>query len=144
MDIEAAGGGYDIGWTAAGEWLQYSVNVASAGSYTAQVRVASAGQGGLFHIEMNGTNVSGPMTVPDTGGWQTWQTVSATLQLNAGAQMARLVIDSGGSSGAGNFDRIQFTGSGPAPSGGGSTISVGPGGDLQAAINAARPGDTIR
>ena len=149
VDIEAAsGGGYDVGWTSATEWLQYSVNVASAGSYTAQVRVASAGQGGQFHIEMNGTNVSGTLTVPDTGGWQNWQTVSATLQLNAGAQMARLVIDSGGASAAGNFDRIQFSAGTsappPAPSGGGgSTISVGPGGDLQAAINAARPGDTI-
>jgi hypothetical protein len=84
VDIEATSGGYDIGWTSAGEWLQYSVNVASAGSYTAQVRVASSGQGGQFHIEMNGTNVSGQLTVPDTGGWQNWLTVSATVQLSAG------------------------------------------------------------
>jgi len=147
VDIEATSGGYDVGWTSAGEWLQYSVNVASAGSYTAQVRVASSGQGGQFHIEMNGTNVSGQLTVPDTGGWQNWLTVSATVQLSAGAQMARLVIDSGGSNAAGNFDRIQFTAgsTAPGPSGGGgsSTITVGPGGDLQAAIYAARPGDTI-
>ena len=147
VDIEAAsGGGYDVGWVSAGEWLQYSVNVASAGSYTASVRAASLGQGGQFHIEMNGTNVSGPMTVPNTGGWQNWQVVSATVQLNAGAQTARLVIDTDGTNASGNFDRIQFTPGASnqgSASGGGSTVSVPPGGDLQAAINAAKPGDTI-
>src|SRR5436309_8367250 len=48
VDIEnAAGGGYDIAWIAAGEWLNYTVNVASAGTYTIQVRVASPGGGGI-------------------------------------------------------------------------------------------------
>jgi hypothetical protein len=147
VDIESTSGGYDIGWVAAGEWLQYSVNVASAGSYTAQFRVASLGQGGSFHLEMNGTNVTGSLTVPNTGGWQAWQTVTATVQLNAGAQLARLVIDSDGTNSAGNFDRVQLTAgstTAPAlPNAGGSTITVAPGQDLQAAIDAARPGDTI-
>src|SRR5207237_10706793 len=37
VDIETTtdtGGGYDVGWIAAGEWLNYTVNVASAGTYT--------------------------------------------------------------------------------------------------------------
>src|SRR5207244_9013837 len=36
VDIETTGdtgGGYDVGWTAAGEWMKYTVNVANAGSY---------------------------------------------------------------------------------------------------------------
>src|ERR1051326_7690119 len=37
----SSNGGYDIGWIAAGEWLNYTVNVATAGTYTVQVRVAS-------------------------------------------------------------------------------------------------------
>jgi hypothetical protein len=149
VDIEgASSGGYDVGWVAAGEWLQYTVNVASAGTYTAQFRVASLGQGGTFHLEMNGSNVSGSLMVPDTGGWQNWQTVSATVQLSGGVQTAQLVIESGGTNAAGNFDRIQFTAGGSAPppspaAGEGTTISVAPGQDLQAAIDAAKPGDTI-
>ena len=136
-------------WIVAGEWLEYTVNVASGGSYTAQFRVASLGRGGVFHLEMNGTNVTGALSVPDTGGWQNWQTVSATVQLVAGQQVARLVIDSDGAIAAGNFDRIQFSTGNTAPTppppstAGGSTISVGPGQDLQAAIYNARPGDTI-
>jgi hypothetical protein len=144
VDLEpAAGGGYDVGWVAAGEWLRYTVNVTSAGAYAALFRVASLGAGGTFHLEVNGTNVSGPLTVPDTGGWQSWQNVGATVQLAAGTQVARLVIDADGVNAAGNFDRIQFTaGTTPTPAGG-KTIAVGPGQDLQAAINAASAGDTI-
>ncbi len=44
VDIEAttdSGGGFDVGWSAAGEWLDYTVAVASSGSYTLSARVAS-------------------------------------------------------------------------------------------------------
>ena len=33
--------GYDLGWTAAGQWFRYTVNVAAAGAYTVSFRVAS-------------------------------------------------------------------------------------------------------
>src|SRR5262249_35216321 len=76
VDIEAASeGGYDVGWTAAGEWLNYTVNVASPGSYDVQLRVASP-YGGSIHVGFNGASgVSNAVTVPPTGGWQSWTTV---------------------------------------------------------------------
>ena len=52
-------------------------NVVSGGPYTLDARVASQGPGGVFHVELDGVDVSGPMTVPDTGGWTTWRTVTA-------------------------------------------------------------------
>jgi hypothetical protein len=131
-----------VGWVAAGEWLNYSVNVASAGTYTATFRVASLGQGGTFHLTMNGQNVTGSLTVPDTGGWQTWQTLSTTVTLSAGIQTARLVMDTMGVNAVGNFDWMMFTSGAPAGPAG-TTIAVPAGGDLQAAINSANPGDTI-
>ena len=70
VDIETTAGGYDVGWVASGEWLNYSVSVASAGHYTISFRVASFGAGGTFHLEMNGVDVTGPLTIPDTGDWQ--------------------------------------------------------------------------
>ena len=145
VDLEStSGGGYNVGWVDAGEWLAYTVNVATAGTYTAQFRVASLGSGGTFHLEMNGSNVTGSLAVPNTGGWQSWQTVSASVSLNAGTQVARLVFDSPGASAVGNIDRVQISSGAPtSPPSGGSTVTVLPGGDLQAAINAARPGDTI-
>ena len=142
VDIEAAAsGGYNVGKTKPGEWLKYSVNVTTGGPYRVDVRVASSGQGGTFHLEMNGVDVTGSLTVPNTGGWQNWQTVSATVSLTAGPQIARLVMDSIATS-VGNFDSIAFVaGSTPIPTGG--TINVPAGGNLQAAIDAALPGDTI-
>ena len=111
VDIEpVAGGGFNIGWIAAGEWTQYTVNVASAGNYTAQFIVASSGGGGTFHLEANGADVSGALTIPNTGGWQNWQAVSRPVSLAAGRQSIRLVFDTLGSSGAvGNVDAIRFT-----------------------------------
>jgi hypothetical protein len=104
-----SGGGYYVGWTAAGEWLNYSVTVATAGTYDFDVRVASGGAGGKFHIEVNGADKTGALTVPNTGGWQTWTTIIKTgIVLSAGSQTVRLVMDGNGSTGAvGNFNWIQ-------------------------------------
>ena len=57
---------------------QLHVNVAAAGTYAIDVRVASNGAGGTFHIEVNGVDKTGPMAVPNTGGWQVWKTVTKT------------------------------------------------------------------
>jgi hypothetical protein len=95
VDIEACSeGGYDIGWAYPGEWLNYTVNVASAGTYTVAFRVASA-NGGSLHLEINGQNVSGTFTVNPTGGWQSWTTVQKSVPLAGGAQVMRIVFDSG-------------------------------------------------
>ena len=108
VDIEANSAGYNIGWVSAGEWLRYTVTVIKQGKYRIDFRVASAGQGGTFHLEMNGVNVTGILTVPDTGGWQSWVTVSKTVTLAAGTQVARLVMDTRGVVAVGNFDYMQF------------------------------------
>jgi GH18 family chitinase len=99
VDLEAStdtGTGHNVGWVQAGEWLEYTVNVQTAGTYSLQVRVASTTAGKTFHIEMNGANVSGTITVPNTGGWQTWQTVTVnTTSLTTGQKVMRIVMDAG-------------------------------------------------
>jgi len=120
VDIENTtdtGGGYSIGWAFAGEWLKYTVNVSSAGNYHINVRVASEGSGGTFHIEVNGSDVTGPMTVPDTSGWQSWVTITKpNVALSAGPQVWRLVMDSNGPTTAvGNFNNINLSSSAGSP-----------------------------
>jgi hypothetical protein len=115
VDIESTndgGSGYDVGWAFAGEWLNYSVDVTSAGNYDLDVRVASAGAGGTFHIEVNGVDKTGPLTVPNTGGWQTWTTIRCpAVALSSGPQVWRLVMDTNGSTTAvGNFNYITVSG----------------------------------
>ncbi len=106
VDIQSCTeGGYNIGWSNAGEWLEYTINVASAGSYQLQVRVATPNNAGSLHVEMNGSNVTGSIAVPNTAGWQSWQTVSKTVNLSAGQQVMRVVIEQGGF----NLNKLTFT-----------------------------------
>ena len=41
QDTSPAGGPYDLGWTTPGQWFKYTVNVATAGTYSVAFRVAS-------------------------------------------------------------------------------------------------------
>ncbi|MCW3804938.1 carbohydrate-binding protein [Plebeiibacterium marinum] len=94
VDIEACDeGGYNIDWSVTGEWLEYTVDVSTSGTYEMTARVASP-VGGSFHIEMDGTDISGIQTVPNTGGWQAWQNVTVNVNLSAGQHIMRFYIDS--------------------------------------------------
>ena len=101
VDIEACDeGGFNIGWVYPGEWLKYTVNPSQSGAYTLEFRVASEGAGGTFHLEVNGVDRTGPISIPDTGGWQNWTTVTKSgVNLSAGSQTWRLVVDAVGGGG---------------------------------------------
>ena len=92
------GAGYDLGWTGGGQWFRYTVNAAGAGTYTVSLRLASPNgvTDGLHIVNLSGTNLSGDINVPDTGGWQDWTTVTATVTLPAGTQTLVVDQDNGG------------------------------------------------
>ncbi len=99
VDIEIcsdAGGGYNVGWINPDEWMEYTVNAPVPGEYPIGVRVASLTAGGTFRIEFDGEDKTGEITVPATGGWQNWTTVSATAILDAGPHIMRFVATSDG------------------------------------------------
>jgi subtilisin family serine protease/predicted Rdx family selenoprotein len=123
VDIEStsdAGGGYSIGWVTAGEWLNYSVSVATTSLYTVDIRVAWPTAGGTFHLEVDGVPGTGAIAIPATGGWQTWASVTATgIALTQGSHLLRVVFDTNGASGfVGNINSMRWTlaGSGPPSS----------------------------
>jgi len=140
VDLErASDGGYDVGWVDAGEWLNYTVNVATAGAYVAQLRVASPG-GAHMHIGFNtASNVWVELSVPATGAWQAWTTVTVPVTLGAGTQQITLLFDTPGL----NVESISVSTASQTQSTSGTTWTVGAGGDLQAAIDKAQLGDTI-
>jgi endonuclease/exonuclease/phosphatase family metal-dependent hydrolase len=129
VDIEpASGGGYDVGWIASGEWLNYTVSVATAGSYTAQLRVASPSGGGALHIGFNGpSNVWTAVNIPATGGWQIWTTVSVPVTLGAGVQLMTLGFDVGGF----NIDSVTVVAGAAGPPPPPPPPPPGPGGTLR-------------
>jgi hypothetical protein len=101
VDLEVCsdtGCGYDLGWTAAGQWFKYTVDVAAAGTYTVSFRLASpGGVTDALHIANSaGTNLSGDINAPDTGGWQDWATVTGSVTLPAGVQTLTVDQDNAG------------------------------------------------
>ncbi|MFT4927005.1 MAG: beta-glucanase (GH16 family) [Phenylobacterium sp.] len=88
VDIEATsdeGGGFNVGWIAKDEWLTYpNLTIPTSGKYIINVRVASP-VGGTLTTDLNAGSIAlGSISIPNTGGWQNWQTVSTTVQIAAG------------------------------------------------------------
>lgn len=96
VDIEECtdtDGGYNIGWGTAGEWLEYTVDVMNSGTYAIDIRVACDGTGRTLDLEVNGTPIASDIAIPNTGGWQTWETVTIDdVVLSAGTQIIRATI----------------------------------------------------
>ena len=110
-----ASNGFTVGWTKAGEWLEYTVNVAGAGNYAIATRVAGAGAGGQFRIWINGVDATGVLAVPNTGAWNAYQIVQKTgVALSAGIQRIRLEMVANGASGfVGAFDGFRLVAEAP-------------------------------
>jgi len=92
-----SGAGSDVGYIDAGDWMTYTVNVPTAGSYEVKYRVASLSGGGLIQLERGGGGATyGSLAVPATGGWQNWTTVSHVVALPAGPQIIAIRALQGG------------------------------------------------
>ncbi len=87
---------YAIGYNNAGDWLEYSVTVQTAGTYKMEARVTSNESTGKFIIQDNlGANISTEKIVNSTGGWDNWQTITtANFHLDAGDQIIRFYVSS--------------------------------------------------
>ncbi|MFO7869214.1 MAG: carbohydrate-binding protein, partial [Bacteroidales bacterium] len=96
VDIETCtdeGGGYNIGYAMAGEWLEYTVNVQTTGMYDITFRVACDGDDRTVSLESDNTMLAENVAIPNTGGWQTWADVTVEdVELQAGEQVLRLTI----------------------------------------------------
>ena len=75
--------GYDVGWLAPGDWMKYTVPAIPAGPFSISARVAANAAGGSFYVEVGGSNVTGLISVPATGGWQAWSTLAPRVFTNA-------------------------------------------------------------
>ena len=127
VEIESCGDvtptiGFDVGWLDAGDWMKYSMTTSAPGTYAFTARVASLNGGGSFYLEVGGSNVTGNISVPATGGWQTWATLPARVFTNAASLTAfKLVMVSGGF----NLNWVWFE----------SALPVAPGGATATATN---------
>ena len=111
VDLVKGNGGTVIGYTAQGEWLDYTVNVAQAGEYEYEATVSSGNDGAAFSLSVI---KDGQMTqlanvkVPKTGDndWSKYKTVKGKLSkpLEAGEQTLRITIEGAYA----NIDKIEI------------------------------------
>jgi subtilisin family serine protease len=109
MGLTDGGAGIYVGWTKAGEWLEYTVSIPTAGTYNLSARVACQAQGGTFRVLLDGA-AKATITIPATGGFNTWTTITKTgIYLPAGTHTLKINMDSvGANSIVGNINWLRF------------------------------------
>jgi hypothetical protein len=78
------GGGQNVGWIDNNDSLTYEANITASGYYDIAYRIASTATASL--TLQQGNNSFPVQSIPNTGDWQNWQTVSQTVFLIAGIQ----------------------------------------------------------
>lgn len=95
-----AGGGSGAGYLDVGDWLNYEkadLTIPSAGDYKVTYRVANRNAGGVLLLKDVATGtVMDTITIPKTGGWQTWVDVVHTVKFNQGLAKLQLYVQAGG------------------------------------------------
>lgn len=102
-----ASGGKNVGWTDAGKWLAYDVDISAPGTYAVEFQVASglaAGAPASIDLRASDSSSLATVDVPATGGWATYRTVTTTATLNAGIQRIVVFCNTGGF----NLDYLRF------------------------------------
>lgn len=87
-------GGQNIGFLTANDWFTYSINVSKAGKYKLDFRTASMTTNGKLQITINNTDIK-TQDFTLTGGWQTWETTTSSIDLSAGVQELKLTVLTG-------------------------------------------------
>jgi hypothetical protein len=100
---ESSEGTLNVSYIDNGDWMDYTVTVATTGTYTVDFRLASPYNNTQLQL-MKGTDILAIITAPNTGSFQSWQTVSATVTLSAGTQTLRVYALTNGW----NFNYMNF------------------------------------
>ncbi|SHL29485.1 PQQ-dependent sugar dehydrogenase [Flavobacterium chilense] len=107
-------GGFNIAYVAKNEWLKYTSRVNTTGNYNINLRISSPYNTRKLHLEVDGVNVTGTVNIPNTGGFQAWQTATIpNVPLTQGTHVITLFFEEGDI----NINKMEFvlTGSTTAP-----------------------------
>ena len=101
------GWGYLAGWKGDGQWVDFHVEVATAGTYHLGLRYAAGAGDASRLVYANGANVVANFALPSTGSWNTWQTATTDVTLPAGKSTISIIYNSSqGSTNYVNLDAI--------------------------------------
>jgi len=97
--------GYAVGYTNAGEWMEYTVNVKTAGEYNLSAQVSSGADNSSIQLFLDDSAITDTIKVPNGGNWISYSPVTAkTTKLSTGEHILKLAIT--GSSV--NIDWLEF------------------------------------
>jgi len=105
------GSGFANTDNAAGNGVDWRVQVSAAGNYELEWRYANASENNRAGSVVVNGNAVATVDFPSTGAWETWAVATATIPLDAGENTIRLEAVSG--EGLGNIDSLSVTGDSP-------------------------------
>ena len=83
---------FTVGWTEAGEWLGYTIQDVTPGTYEVSFSISAPEAGGIFFAQLEGQNL-GVINVPATGGWYNWDDISGqTVTISEGEKFLKIQI----------------------------------------------------
>lgn len=86
-------GNYMIGYTEAGEWLEYTVNVEEAKAYPFRARVSSGSESSSFQLFLGDKAITDTIKIETTGDWDTYAEIEGTTSaISSGEQVLKLLI----------------------------------------------------
>jgi aryl-phospho-beta-D-glucosidase BglC (GH1 family) len=88
------GGDFNSSHLDSTDYMTYRINMPQSGTYRLEYRVASP-TGGTVILGRDGVDLA-TTTVPNTAGYQNWQTISTTVSLRAGTQFLTVYVQAGG------------------------------------------------
>jgi hypothetical protein len=91
------GGGQMVGAIDAGDWMAFTnITFPTTGNYLVEYRVASP-TGSLLSLDLNGGSiVLGNASIPATGDWGNFTTLTQTVTINAGTYNLGIYAQQGG------------------------------------------------
>lgn len=106
VDIEEfSTGEYAIGWTKAGEWTEYTLEVKYDDEYTWTAYAASGSDGSSFKLYIDDKAISEAISVKNSGDWKTFREYTGkTGELEKGKHILKVSIEADYV----NIDKVEF------------------------------------
>ena len=106
VDIEEfSTGEYAIGWTKAGEWTEYTLEVKYDDEYTWTAYAASGSDGSSFKLYIDDKAISEAISVKNSGDWKTFREYTGkTGELEKGKHILKVSIEADFV----NIDKVEF------------------------------------
>ena len=105
VDIVGGGTGKAIGYTAADEWLEYTINVTKDGEYDIAANVSNGTSAGKLELSLDGKALASLSFTGVEGDWDTYELATGKATLTAGEHVLRITIANDNT----NVDYVKFS-----------------------------------